>query len=267
LAVACVLLASSAVFAGDEENAANFFPSATETQVQPPNSGTAAAGQNQNTPVPKQPGTPADPNGGKDDRMFFVMPNFLTVENEEHYKPLTVGQKFSTTAKGTFDPYEFVVVGILAGIRQADNAFPAFGQGMAGYGKRYGTAFADQVDGNMMVGAVYPTILKTDPRYFQLGTGRFMHRFGYALSRLIITKRDSGGHMFNICEFAGNATAIAISNLYYPAADRGFANSAHGWGEQFAIDALGNELKEFWPDIHRRIMRGKHRGTPPSDAP
>lgn len=193
----------------------------------------------------------------KDDRMFFIMPNFLTVGNEAHVAPIPWKEKFSITAKGVFDPYEFITVGVLAGIRQADNAYPAFGQGMEGYAKRYGAAFADQVDGNFMVGAVYPSILRTDPRYFQLGKGGFAHRFGYAFTRIFVTRKDSGGHMFNIPEFAGNATAIAISNLYYPAADRGFAASANNWGVQMAIDAFGNELKEFWPDIHRRFSRNK----------
>jgi hypothetical protein len=193
----------------------------------------------------------------KNDRMFFVMPNFLTVENESRVAPISWKEKFIITTKGAFDPYEFFVVGILAGVRQAENAYPGFGQGFEGYAKRYGAGFADQVDGNIMVGGVFPTILKTDPRYFQLGKGRFLYRFGYAFSRILITRRDSGGRMFNIPEFAGNATAIAISNLYYPAADRGFSAGANNWGVQMGIDALGNELKEFWPDIHRRLTKKK----------
>jgi len=187
--------------------------------------------------------------------MFFVMPNFLTVENEAHVEPISWREKFVITAKGSFDPYEFAVVGILSGIRQAENAYPGFGQGFVGYAKRYGTGFADQVDANIMVGAIFPTILKTDPRYFQLGKGTFVHRFGYAFSRIFVTRKDSGGRLFNFPEFAGNATAIAISNLYYPPADRGFSASANNWGVQMGIDALGNELKEFWPDIHRRIEK------------
>jgi hypothetical protein len=77
----------------------------------------------------------------------------------------------------------------VAGIRQADNSYPAFGQGMKGFARRYGTAFADQVDGNIMVGGVYPTILKTDPRYFRLGRGSFVHRFGYAFDRIFIARK------------------------------------------------------------------------------
>jgi hypothetical protein len=193
----------------------------------------------------------------KNDRMFYVMPNYLTVANQAHVPPISWKEKFVITAKGSFDPYEFAIVGVLSGIRQAENAYPGFGQGWAGYGKRYGAAFADQVDGNIMVGAVFPTILKTDPRYFQMGKGRFMRRFGYALSRILITRRDSGGSMFNFPEFVGNATAITISTVYYPASDRSFTSGLNSWGVQMAVDAFGNELKEFWPDIHRFLSKRK----------
>jgi len=187
--------------------------------------------------------------------MFYVMPNYLTVDGQSQVPPVSWKEKFAMAAKGSFDPYEFTVVGIVAGIRQAENSSPAFGQGMKGYAKRYGAAFADQVDGNVMVGGVYPTILKIDPRYYRLGRGSFAHRFGYAIDRIFIAKRDSGAHMFNVPEFAGNATAIGISTLYYPAADRSFSTTLSGWGVQMGIDAFGNELKEFWPDIHGYLQK------------
>jgi hypothetical protein len=183
------------------------------------------------------------------------MPNYLTVDTQSQVKPISWKEKFAISAKGSFDPYEFTIVGIVAGIRQEENSFPAFGQGMEGYAKRYGTAFADQVDGNIMVGGVFPTILKVDPRYFQRGRGSFLHRFGYAFDRIFIARTDSGGRMFNVPEFAGNATAIAISNVYYPASDRSFSSSLSDWGTQMGLDAFGNELKEFWPDIHGYLQR------------
>lgn len=191
--------------------------------------------------------------------MFYVMPNYLTVDSQSQVKPISWKEKFAMAAKGSFDPYEFTVVGVVAGIRQAENSYPGFGQGMEGYGKRYGAAFADQVDGNIMVGGLYPSILKIDPRYFRLGRGSFARRFGYALDRVLIAPRDSGTHMFNVPEFAGNATAIAISNFYYPASDRSFLSNFSDWGTQMGIDAFGNELKEFWPDVHRYLQRRHER--------
>jgi hypothetical protein len=179
----------------------------------------------------------------------------LTVEGQSQVPPISWKEKFAITAKGTFDPYEFGIVGIVAGIRQAENAYPGFGQGASGYAKRYGASFADQVDGNLMVGGVFPTILRTDPRYFRRGKGRLGHRFGYAISRVLVARKDSGGNMFNIPEFAGNTTAIAISNVYYPASDRSFTSNLSGFTLQMGIDAFGNELKEFWPDIHGSLQR------------
>ena len=231
----------------------------------PPPATTDAAPQGQAPPAiqpPPQNQAPAAPPAQtqnqapkKDDRMFYVMPNYLTVQNETQVKPLTPGQKFKITAEGTFDPYEFFIVGVLAGIRQADNSSPGFGQGAAGFGKRYAAGFADQAIGNIMVGGVFPSLLRTDPRYFQLGKGRFAHRFGYALSRIVVARKDSGGHTFNFSEFLGNGAATGISTLYYPAQDRSVSSSLSNWSTQLAVDALGNELKEFWPDIHRKIQK------------
>jgi len=187
--------------------------------------------------------------------MFYVMPNYLTVDGQSQVPPVSWKEKFAMAAKGSFDPYEFTIIGVVAGIRQAENSDEEFGQGAKGYSKRYGAAFADQVDGNIMVGGVFPTILKIDPRYFRLGRGRFGHRFGYAISRVFIARKDSGGPMFNIPEFAGNATAIAISNVYYPADDRNFSSNFNNWGVQMGLDAFGNELKEFWPDVHNYLKR------------
>jgi hypothetical protein len=240
-------------------------PPATDppTQNQPVDQ-TSAQSSSQNAPA-KQDSTQKDSTQKdstqddikkkKDDRMFYVMPNYLTVDGQSQVKPVSWKEKFAMAAKGSFDPYEFTIVGIVAGIRQADNSSPGFGQGAEGYAKRYGAAFADQVDGNIMVGGVYPTILRIDPRYFRLGSGSFTRRFGYAISRIFVARRDSGSSMFNVPEFAGNATAIAISNVYYPAADRSFSSSFSDWGTQMGLDAFGNELKEFWPDVHTYLQK------------
>lgn len=245
----------------------SFQNPATSAQTAKGSQDQTSQGQNGQSQSQSQAGqSQTESDKKKSDRVFFVMPNFLSVSNEANVQPLRWKQKFAITAKGVFDPYEFAVVGILAGIRQAENAYPGFGQGVEGYSKRYGTAITDQIDGNFMVGAIYPSILKTDPRYFQLGQGKLMHRVGYAISRLFITRKDSGGHTFNLSESLGNGTAIAISNLYYPASDRGVTSSVSDWGVQMGIDAVGNELKEFWPDIHRHFTRKKQAAAPSSSS-
>ncbi len=209
--------------------------------------------QDQNSPAQE------DTEKKKNDRMFYVMPNYLTVDGQSQVPPVSWKEKFAMAAKGSFDPYEFTIIGIVSGIRQAENSDEEFGQGMKGYAKRYGAAFTDQVDGNIMVGGVFPTILKIDPRYYRLGRGPFVHRFGYAISRIFVARKDSGGSVFNTPEFAGNAAAIAISNAYYPADDRAFSPNINNWGVQMGLDALGNELKEFWPDVHNQIRKWRKR--------
>jgi len=192
----------------------------------------------------------------EDDRIFGVMPNHLTI-NGDDAGPLTWKGKFAITAESAFDPYEFAIAGALAGVRQSDDSDAPFGQGAAGFAKRYASAFADQAIGNMMTGAVFPSLLRTDPRYYRLGKGSFGHRFKYTLSRIVITRTDSGHKVFNAPEFLGNVTAAGISNLYYPSQDRTFSNNAETFATQLAIDCFGNFLKEFWPDIHRHLKRNK----------
>jgi len=212
-------------------------------------------------PTPEEPSSARYESAGnfrgtppaKDDRIFDVMPNFETVEGVRSAPPLSAGEKFRLTAEGAFDPFEFALAGLLSGVSQAENDQPSYGQGVAGYGKRYAEAFGNQAVANFMSGAVFPTLLREDPRYFQAGTGKFGHRFCYALSRIFVTPTDAGHLEFNYSEFLGNATAVGIANAFNSPDDRTAANAASNLGEQIAIDMMGNELKEFWPDIRRKF--------------
>ena len=191
----------------------------------------------------------------KNDRLLFALPNYLTVENSKQLPPLTTGRKFKLVALGAFDPAQYPYVGVLALINQAENDDPSYGHGFAGYAKRYGAAFADTAIENFMVGAVFPSLLHQDPRYYQSGKGGFFHRAGYAALRVFITRSDSGKKQFNYSELAGSALAAALSNTYHPPQDRTALNSANIWLTQIWGDALSYELKEFWPDIRRKLHK------------
>jgi hypothetical protein len=191
------------------------------------------------------------------DRIFYALPNYMTVENAGQAPPLTARKKFKLVAKGSFDYTEYPFVGIKTIISQATNSQPSFGQGLRGFGKRYAINFTDNTVGNFMANAAVPSLLREDPRYYQLGKGRFSRRAGYALSRLLVTKTDSGGSQFNCGEIGGNALAAVISNAYHPPEDRKFSKNVRIWLSQVAWDGVGNELKEFWPDLRRKYR--KHR--------
>jgi hypothetical protein len=196
------------------------------------------------------------PNSTSNDRLFFALPNFLTLENSAHVPPLTAGQKFKVVARGSFDPVQFVWYGFLSGISQAENSEPGYGQGAEGYGKRYGAAFADGAIENFMTSAAMSALFRQDPRFFQEGNGGFVHRAGYAVSRIVITRSDSGSQQFNFSEVLGSAMSAGISTYsYHPRSDRTLANTASVWGSEIGYDTLTIVLKEFWPDIRRKLRK------------
>jgi hypothetical protein len=211
---------------------------------------------------------PADlgASGGRDtganatskDRLFFALPNFLTLENAAQVAPLTPAEKFSVTARGAFDPFEYFWYGALSGISQAENSEPGYGQGTKGYAKRYGASFADGTIENFMVSAALPSLLHQDPRYFQMGHGAFWHRTAYAMSRIFMTRTDSGHSQFNFSELVGSAASATLSTyLYHPMGDRTPLNTMSVWGTQVGYDTLTLVVKEFWPDIRRKLHHPK----------
>jgi len=187
--------------------------------------------------------------------IFWIIPNYRSDENSTATKPLTPGEKMKVSLDDSFDPSAFLVAGIFAGISMAERQYTSFGTGAQGFGKYYGGAFADQAIGNIMTEGLFPVALHQDPRYFVKGTGGFWKRTEYAISREFITRGDDGLSHFNTSELAGNAVAAGISNLYYPATDRSFGNTADKWGQQIALDTFFNVTKEFWPDVRKKLFR------------
>jgi hypothetical protein len=194
--------------------------------------------------------------GTSDDRLFWALPNFLTVENAENIPPLSAGAKFKVVARGSFDYIEFPWYAFLSGLSQAENSEPGYGQGAAGYGKRFGAAIADGTIENFMTQAILPSILRQDPRYYQLGEGSFWHRTGYAVSRIFVTRSDAGTTQFNFSEIFGSAISSGISTYsYHPRSDRTVDNTLKVWGTQVGYDTLTLVVKEFWPDIRRHFRK------------
>ena len=219
--------------------------------AEPPQSGNAGKSN-------QDPKTQDQQKGMTNDRIFYAMPNFLTVENAGRVPPLTSKQKFKLVAQDSFDYFNYPWFGVLAGISQAENSEAGYGQGAQGYGKRYGSAFADGTIENFTTGAVFPSLLRQDPRYYQLGEGKFLHRVGYAATRIFVTRTDSGRRQFNYSEVTGAAVAAGISNAYHPAGDRNFGNTVSVWATDMGWDTFILVVKEFWPDVRRKLSKSKN---------
>jgi hypothetical protein len=226
----------------------------------------ASLAAQQGSDPPAQPVSPVPPvqappvQAPEDKRIFGVLPNNRTTEASLPFHRISAKQKMTIAFKDSFDWPVYLTSGLFASLYQLEDQNHSFGQGMAGYGKRFGTAYGDQMIGNMMTEGIVPSLVHQDPRYFRLGEGSKKSRAWYALTRIVVDKTDSGHSTFNIPEWGGNAIAVAISNAYYP--DTRTANdNVQRLLIACATDAFSNVLKEFWPDVKRHFQKKHDRGS------
>lgn len=185
-------------------------------------------------------------------RILGIIPNFRTAPLPNPYQPLSAREKFKIATEDSFDRGT-VALGLIFGAEgQWMNSNRAFGDGAAAYARYAATSYAGFVIGDYMTEAIFPSMLHQDPRYFRRGVGSGVSRLGYSLGQIFWTHKDSGGMQFNYSEIGGNATAVAISNLYYQNG-RTASNAAQGLAVQIGVDAASNVLKEFWPELQRKL--------------
>jgi hypothetical protein len=189
-------------------------------------------------------------------RVVGVIPNFYSAF-DWNAPPMMAKQKFKLTSRALIDPVSFLAVAGIAGAEQYKNVFPAYGSGIEGYGKRYGAALANRVSGDMLGRAVYPSIFRQDPRYFYKGRGSVRSRALYAISRVVVTRRDDGHINPNYSLVLGDFSAAAISNLYYPASDRGASLVVLNGLADMGAGVVSNLVREFFlKSITSHVPRG-----------
>jgi hypothetical protein len=209
-------------------------------QFSPPQSGAETSNSQQARP------------SSESKRILWIIPNYKTVPTIKDFERITVKEKFKIATQDSFDRGTIALAALFGGLGQLTNSTPSFGQGAAGYGRYFGTSYADFVIGDYMTEGVYPSLLHQDPRYFRKGCCSFWSRLGYAAGQIFWTHNDSGQGQFNYSEILGNSTAVAISNAYYPD-NRTVSNGISKLGSQLGVDMASNILKEFWPEINRKL--------------
>jgi Carboxypeptidase regulatory-like domain len=191
-------------------------------------------------------------------RIGKVIPNFYS-SYDWNAPPMLAKQKFQLSARSLIDPITFLTVAGIAGVEQNRNTFPAYGSGIEGYGKRYGAALANHATSNLLAKALFPSIFHQDPRYFYRGTGSGPSRAFYAVSCAFVTRGDAGNRMPNYSHILGGFTAAAISNLYYPEADRGASLVLVNGLVDIGADAAANLIREFLlKGITSHVPKGNH---------
>jgi hypothetical protein len=195
-------------------------------------------------------------------RVLGVLPQFA-VTSRQNAPSLTPWEKFHLFARSAFDPVQFGIVGLQAGLSQATDEFPEYGQGAQGYGKRYGAALADEVSAGFWSNFWYPVLLRQDPRYFRRGEGSFKHRVFYGIRQEFVAHADHGGRAFNFSNVLGAFTAGGISNAYYPSSDRGFGLTMSRSAIALAYGMAGGLFDEFYPDIHDKLLHKRKKAQSP----
>jgi hypothetical protein len=246
--------------------------STTQQSTTAPDSSTPAKAQDR-----QQPSSDEVLRQEEKQRAFGVMPMFQTVSlaNSKNIPPLRPKQKFQLMLKSTTDPFVFAQDAVLSGIGQARDTNDGttvtvhpdgtktttrwgFGQGAQGYFKRFGASYADTADGNFWGNAVLPVLLKEDPRYYRMGSGSFLKRFGYSATTAVWCRRDNGTWGPNYANVAGNFISGGISNVYYPSQEGGFEKTTIGAVTVTAEGVIGSELIEFLPDIEHHFLKNRH---------
>jgi hypothetical protein len=205
-----------------------------------------------------QPANSQDNEGRQTKRILGIIPNFRSVSVDEKLPPISAREKFKLTMEDSFDYSDATLVAILAGISQLQGSYPEFHTGAPAYARYYWHGFADNLNGNLMTEFIFPVATREDPRYYTLGRGGLLKRSGYALSRLIVTRTDSGGAAPNLSEVIGNGAGAGVACLYYPSPERTLTNTGDRWATQIAVDGLSNLLKEFWPDVNSKLFHNKY---------
>ena len=172
-------------------------------------------------------------------------------------RPLTSKQKFQLAVDETIAPSRFLGSAFTAGISQARNSLPDYGQGWDGYGKRYGSSVASNASSHLLGTGLLPSLTHEDPRYFVKIFGSPKNRILYAMSRVLITRTDEGYSTFNWSNVLGGLMAESLAVSYLPDSERTAGKTFTRFGVRMGFGALDNVVKEYWPTIFKSLRINK----------
>jgi hypothetical protein len=238
-------------------------PAATDPAAQNPPATAqdkSAAAQNPQPPA----GAPAQqPDNPK--RILGIIPNFQTTNDKSATpKALTPKEKYTLAYHQIFDVSAHIGNALQAGIQQATNGEPHYGEGWGAYAERFAAAEGDQFSSSFLIYGFLPSILHDDPRYFRRGHGSPGSRLWYAITRTVVTRTDAQTPTFNAPLVFGQLGQAGISNLYYPKQDRNVEGTFTTWGVNLAYNSMYNVLKEYYPDFLRILKHRKREYSDPN---
>ncbi len=181
--------------------------------------------------------------------------NWVEADPDGAYSPLTSQQKLEVSLRRTYSPWTFIGAAWDAGVSQATSGHEGYGQGMQGYGKRFGASLADNETGLVFGAYLLPTVFHQDPRYFRRPELPLLQRGLYSVTRVLLTRTDSGGTAVNVSYLGGSLIGSGMANAYYPFNERGVSKTFVRFGSGILSTAGTNIWHEFWPDIRAKLTR------------
>ena len=203
------------------------------------------------------PPAPASDEGKQTKRILGIVPNFRSVSANVKLPPDTPRDKLKTALEDSLDYSAIIFAAGQAGVAQAQDSYPEFHQGAAGYGRYFWHTFADATDENLWVEGILPIALHQDSRYYTLGHGGLVKRTVYSFTRTLVTRNDAGNEQPNYSEILGAGTSSSISALYYPGVYKTWTKIGQRWLTNVIIDGVTFGVKEFWPDVNNAIFHQK----------
>ena len=172
----------------------------------------------------------------------------------------------------TFGPYPIVGAAIAAGINQADNTPPEWGQGAEAYGERFVSNFGINAV-TITTRYALARVFREDTLYYRCACTGVFPRLGHAMVSTFTGRRGDDGHrVFSfpalIAPYAGTMTAVYG---WYP--DRYGAKDAFRMGNYSLLGYVGeNVLLEFFYSgrhslLSRMHLNNGHGAQDPSSTP
>lgn len=191
-------------------------------------------------------------------RVVGIIPAF-NISNNINAPALTSGEKFHLFSKTVTDPFNLIMPAVSAAVLSSGGVSSGYGGGFGGAAKKYASSLADTTSGNFFRLYAFPSLLREDPRYFRAGTGSIGKRTKHVFGAVFITRKDEPSFRFNWSKLLASTSSAALSNAYYPAENRGLRLTAWRIGWSYVSEIGTNTLKEFWPDVARKLRKKKDR--------
>jgi hypothetical protein len=220
-------------------------------------------------PAPKQENAPAKHENPLNEtiqilgRRSIFFPDLATSP-----KPLTSKQKFELSGDESIAPSRILSSALGAGLGQAADTLPGYGQGMSGYGKRFGSSMASAASDHFFETFLLASLLHRDPRYFVALRGGAGYRIKYALSRTVVTRTDDGRSAANWPGILGPLLAESLANSYLPEKEQTAGRTFRRYGFRVGLNAASKVVREYWPTIFRSLRISKIApGAAPDPGP